>query len=44
VLDQSAMRNIRVAGGPDHIRIATHIFTQPAELDAFYTALDAGLA
>ena len=44
VMDQCASRNIRVAGGPDHIRISTHIFTQPAELDTFYTALEAGLA
>ena len=44
VMDQCTARNIRIAGAPDHIRIATHIFTQPAELDSFYTALDAGLA
>jgi selenocysteine lyase/cysteine desulfurase len=44
VLDQCTAQKIRVAGGPDHIRIATHIFTQPAELDSFYAALDAGLA
>jgi selenocysteine lyase/cysteine desulfurase len=44
VMDQCASRNIRIAGGPDHIRISTHIFTQPAELDTFYTALEAGLA
>jgi hypothetical protein len=44
VLELCAARNIRIAGAPDHIRIATHIFTQPAELDAFYDVLTAGLA
>lgn len=44
VMDQCTSRNIRIAGAPDHIRISTHIFTEPAELDAFYAALDAGLA
>jgi isopenicillin-N epimerase len=44
VVDGCAARNIRIAGGPDHFRIATHIFTQPTELDLFYDALDAGMA
>ena len=43
VADECADRNIRIAGGAGRIRIATHIFTQPTELDAFYDALDAGL-
>ena len=43
VADECAARNIRIAGGPERIRIATHIFTQPTELNAFYDALDAGL-
>ncbi len=43
VADECAARNIRIAGGPERIRIATHIFTQPTELAAFYDALDAGL-
>jgi hypothetical protein len=34
------MRQIRVAGGRDRIRIATHVFTQPTELNALYDALD----
>ncbi len=41
--EQCAARNIRVAGGPERMRIATHIFTQPTELNAFFDALDAGL-
>ncbi len=44
VMDQCTARKLRIAGAPDHIRISTHIFTQPAELDSFYAALDAGLA
>lgn len=40
---ECAARNIRIAGGQERIRIATHIFTQPAELNAFFDALDAGL-
>jgi isopenicillin-N epimerase len=43
IADECAARNIRIAGGPERIRIATHIFTQPTELNAFYDALDAGL-
>jgi isopenicillin-N epimerase len=43
VTDECTARNIRIAGGPERIRIATHIFTQPIELNAFFDALDAGL-
>jgi isopenicillin-N epimerase len=43
VLTELAARNIRVAGGPSRLRIATHIFTQPAELNTFFDALDRGL-
>ncbi len=43
VADECAARNIRIAGGPERIRIATHIFTQPTQLNAFFDALDAGL-
>ncbi|HEV2489426.1 MAG TPA: aminotransferase class V-fold PLP-dependent enzyme [Candidatus Acidoferrales bacterium] len=43
VVDECAARNMRIAGGIDHFRISTHIFTQPTELDLFYDALDAGL-
>ncbi|HEV2489832.1 MAG TPA: hypothetical protein VGT03_08490, partial [Candidatus Acidoferrales bacterium] len=43
VADECAARNLRVAGGPEHFRISTHIFTQPTDLDLFYDALDAGM-
>jgi len=43
VVEECAARNIRIAGGADHMRIATHIFTQPTELNAFSDALDAGM-
>ena len=44
VVEECGKRNIRNAGGPDHFRVSTHIFTQPAELDAFYSALSAGMS
>jgi isopenicillin-N epimerase len=44
VIDECGKRNMRIAGGPDHFRVSTHIFTQPAELDTFYDALSAGLS
>ena len=40
---ECAARNIRIAGGAQQIRIATHIFTQPTELNAFFDALERGL-
>jgi selenocysteine lyase/cysteine desulfurase len=43
VADECTARSIRIAGGAERIRISTHIFTQPTELDAFFGALDAGL-
>jgi isopenicillin-N epimerase len=43
VIDECGKRNMRIAAAPDHFRVSTHIFTQPAELDAFYSALSAGL-
>ncbi|HKW87526.1 MAG TPA: aminotransferase class V-fold PLP-dependent enzyme [Candidatus Acidoferrales bacterium] len=43
VVDGCVARNMRIAGGIDHFRVSTHIFTQPTELDLFYDALDAGL-
>jgi hypothetical protein len=36
-------RNVRVAGGPDRMRVATHIFTQSTELNTFFDAVDRGL-
>ena len=43
VAELCAARRIRIGGGAERIRISTHIFTQPAELDAFFDALDAAL-
>ena len=43
VVEQCVARNMRIAGGIDHFRVSTHIFTQPTELDLFYDALDLGL-
>ena len=43
VAELCAARRIRIAGGSERIRISTHIFTQPAELDAFFDALDVAL-
>ncbi len=40
---ECAARHIRIAGGVERIRIATNIFTQPTELNAFFDAIDAGL-
>jgi isopenicillin-N epimerase len=38
-LDACTARRIRVAGSPRQIRVATHIFTQPAEINALMDAL-----
>jgi isopenicillin-N epimerase len=43
VVTECAARNIRIIGGPERIRVATHIFTQPTELNAFFDALDRGV-
>jgi hypothetical protein len=43
VVAECAKRNIRIIGGPERIRIATHIFTQPTELNAFFDAVDRGV-
>ncbi len=43
VADECVARRIRIGGGGERIRISTHIFTQPTELDAFFNALAAGL-
>jgi selenocysteine lyase/cysteine desulfurase len=43
VLAELAARNVRVAGGADRIRVATHVFTQPTELNALFDAVDRGL-
>jgi isopenicillin-N epimerase len=43
VLDEFKARNIRTAGGPERIRVATHVFTQTTELNAFADAVERGL-
>jgi len=43
VMAELAARNVRVAGGPDRVRVATHVFTQPTELNTFFDAVDRGL-
>lgn len=42
IAEECAARKIRIAGGAERIRVATHIFTQRTELNAFFDALDAG--
>src|SRR5262249_47924552 len=39
VLAELDARNVRVAGGPDRIRVATHVFTQSTELNALFDAI-----
>jgi isopenicillin-N epimerase len=43
VLAELAAHNVRVAGGPERIRVATHIFTRPTELNTLFSAVDRGL-
>jgi hypothetical protein len=43
VVEECTARNIRIAGGPERIRVATHIFTQPTEVQAFFDALHRGV-
>jgi selenocysteine lyase/cysteine desulfurase len=43
VLEELAARNVRVAGGAERIRVATHVFTQATELNALFDAVDRGL-
>jgi selenocysteine lyase/cysteine desulfurase len=43
VLAELAARNVRVAGGPERVRVATHVFTQSTELNTFFDAVDRGL-
>lgn len=44
VVEECGKRNMRIAGGPDHFRVSTHIFTQEGELASFYECLQVGLA
>jgi isopenicillin-N epimerase len=43
IVAQFAARKIRISGGAKRIRIATHIFTQPSEIQTFADALDKAL-
>jgi isopenicillin-N epimerase len=43
VMKELTARNVRVAGSPQRIRVATHIFTQPTELNAFFDAVERGI-
>jgi isopenicillin-N epimerase len=43
VAQECAARNIRIAGGDDRIRIATHMFTQVTELNSFFDAVERGV-
>ena len=43
VVQECAARNVRVLGAPERVRVATHVFTQPTELNAFFDALDRAL-
>jgi isopenicillin-N epimerase len=43
IAGECAKRAIRIGGGSPRIRIATHIFTQQPEINAFADAVDAGL-
>jgi len=43
IAHECAGRNIRIAGGGERIRIATHLFTQPTEVSLFCDAVTAGL-
>jgi isopenicillin-N epimerase len=43
VMAELAARKVRVAGNPDRIRVATHIFTQSSELNTFLDAVERGL-
>ncbi len=44
VVEECNRRKIRLIAGPERIRVATHVFTQPAELDTFFEAVEKGLA
>jgi isopenicillin-N epimerase len=42
VIEECNRRHIRVAGGPECVRVATHVFTQREELHALFDAVAAG--
>jgi selenocysteine lyase/cysteine desulfurase len=39
VVAECAARHIRIIGGAKRVRVATHVFTQPTELQAFFDAV-----
>jgi isopenicillin-N epimerase len=43
IVQECAARHIRIIGSPQRIRVSTHIFTQPSELNAFFDAVERGL-
>lgn len=43
VVAELEARNVRFGGNAARIRIATHVFTQPTELNALFDAVDRGL-
>ena len=43
VMQECDARNIRIIGSPGRIRVSTHIFTQPTEVNAFCDAVERGL-
>jgi isopenicillin-N epimerase len=43
IATELAARNVRVAGGAERTRVATHVFTQATELNIFFDAVERGL-
>ncbi len=43
VTAELAARNVRVGGGPERVRVATHVFTQPTELNTLFDTVECGL-
>ena len=43
VVAECDARHIRLISGPQRIRVATHVFTQPTELQALFDAVERGL-
>lgn len=41
--DECTARHIRVISSPERFRVATHVFTQPTEVNAFFDAVERGL-
>ncbi len=43
VVEECNARHIRLISGPQRIRVATHVFTQPTEVQALFDAVERGL-